>query len=118
MVNIELFNGNKNSPQLSLIDSGCDMSMLHADVATALGIDWSSLETTKVGGIGGSVDGYRSNIELKVQHFDEIINIPIIIVPNFLVNVLLGQYDFFNYYRVKFEKDHDTFELSRSPYKK
>jgi hypothetical protein len=30
------------------------------------------------------------------------------------VNILLGQEDFFERYRIKFEKDHDVFEVTIS----
>jgi len=39
------------------------------------------------------------------------VEIPICFVESPTVSLLLGQEGFFDKYRIKFEKDHDTFEI-------
>ena len=45
-------------------------------------------------------------------------SIPVRFTESPSVDILLGQEDFFECFRIKFEKDHDIFELSPVPKKK
>lgn len=40
------------------------------------------------------------------------IKIPVCFVQSPTVGLLLGEEGFFDLYRIKFEKDHDTFEIT------
>lgn len=64
-------------------------------------------------GIAGNVDGYRvDKLKIKVNGFSEAIEIPACFVDSPSVGILLGQDGFFDLHRIKFEKDHDTFEVA------
>jgi hypothetical protein len=64
-------------------------------------------------GITGNVDGYRvDKAKIKVDGFSEAVEIPACFVDSPSVGVLLGQEGFFDRHRIKFEKDHDTFEIN------
>ncbi|HEU0050053.1 MAG TPA: hypothetical protein VFQ43_20860 [Nitrososphaera sp.] len=52
---------------------------------------------------------------MKVRHTDMVITTPVAFTESPAVDILLGQEDFFECLRIKFEKDHDAFELSLSP---
>lgn len=52
-----------------LVDSGADMSIFPMWVATALGIDLSSSEEVKFGGVGGGeVVGYKAQVRIGITH--------------------------------------------------
>ena len=98
-----------------LIDSGCDTTMMSLDIATAIGIKHNACVKIPVRGIAGAVEGCLHEVVLQIQHFNEKILMPVIFAPKLAVPILLGQRDFFQNFRVKFQKDDNTFELSRAP---
>ena len=57
---------------------------------------------------------YEGSVDFKIKHFEETITTPAAFIDSPSVDVLLGQEGFFDLFRIKFEKDHDTFELMRS----
>ena len=118
LLEIEISANGITNKQRAIVDSGADMTMMRADIAEVLDIDKSKCNITKVGGISGPpVDCFVCDVNIKVEHFDEPFTASVLFVPNLNVNVLLGQDDFFKNFRVKFEKDHNTFEISRAPKK-
>ena len=52
---------------------------------------------------------------MKVKHFGTPITTPVAFTDSASGDVLFGQEDFFECFRIRFEKDHDTFDLSLSP---
>jgi hypothetical protein len=52
---------------------------------------------------------------MKVPHFDVPITSTVAFTDSPSVDILLGQEDFFQCFRIKFEKDRDTFDLALSP---
>lgn len=113
MIEIEVFGRNNSKTFDALIDSGADLSLFNFEIAEVLDIDLTNAKPANFTGIAGSVDGYRvNNLKLKVDGFSETIEIPACFVDSPSVGILLGQYGFFDLHRIKFEKDHDTFEVS------
>jgi len=116
LIELEFFGHTKNQKPFGFIDSGADSTLLNIQYAERLGI---SLDPNKMSGIRGVSDkilpGYVATVEYKVKHFDTTITTPVVFLDSPAVDVLLGQEGFFEFFRVKFEKDHDTFELSLSP---
>ena len=51
----------------------------------------------------------------KVKCFDKPVTAAVAFIDSPNVDILLGQEDFLEQFRVKFEKDHDVFELTLSP---
>ena len=80
---------------------------------TTLGIDLSKAVKKEFLGIGETrVTSYIASVDMKVKHFNAPVTTPVAFTDSPSVDVLLGQEDFFEVFRIKFEKDHDTFELS------
>ena len=116
MIELELIGKLENINVLGLIDSGADTTMVNIDYAKVLGIDLERAERKEFIGIGNSpVTTFVSSVTMKVKHFDVPITSTVVFTDSSSVDVLLGQEDFFECFRIKFEKDHDMFDLSLAP---
>lgn len=112
MVEIELIGNNGSQKVLALLDSGADYSLFDYDLAIAAGIDVASGQDDKLTGIGGETQGKRlDKINIKVQDINNAVKIPACFIKNFSAGALIGQEGFFDQYKIKFEKDHDSFEI-------
>lgn len=113
IVSIEVF-GLKDSRNFdALVDSGADCSLFNIQVAEVLGINLSNARPANFTGISGQINGYRlEKVKIKVDGIDESVEIPVCFVNSPTVGLLLGQEGFFDQYRIKFEKDHDIFEIN------
>jgi len=113
IVSIEVF-GPKDSKNFdALVDSGADCSLFNIQVAEVFGIDLSNARPARFTGISGQIDGYRlEKIKIKVDGLNELVEIPVCFIKSPTVSLLLGQEGFFDQYRIRFEKDHDTFEIA------
>lgn len=90
--------------------------MMNIEYAKLLGIDLSKAEKKEFLGIGDHrVTTYISSVTMKVKHFELPIITPVAFSDSPSVDILLGQEDFFEAFKIKFEKDNDTFDLSLSP---
>ena len=113
IVSIEISGLGPNKKFLGLIDSGADCSLFNIEIAEILKIDLSKAKEINLTGISGELKGYQVNdLEIKVEGFEEPIKIPVCFVDSSSVGVLLGQDGFFDQYKIKFIKKHDSFELS------
>jgi len=115
MVDIEL-NGPSGPIGIgALIDSGADCSLLNIQFAKEAGIDLTKARSGKMLGIGSEDDVYYMNVEIRLKDFPKPITVRAGFIDSDNVVALLGQAGFFDAYRIKFEKDHDTFEISEAP---
>jgi len=115
MISVEVFGPNGSNKFSALIDSGADCSLFNTEIADMLGLDLSKGKPANFTGISGKTTGHRlEDIKIKVEQFDKTIKIPVCFVKSKTVGLLLGGEGFFDKYRIKFEKDHDTFELKAS----
>ena len=115
VVEITLAAGDVQRDFFAVIDSGADVTTMSVEVAEILGIDWKSLSRGNLLGISGVMQrSYRGTLKLTVKALDDTFVIPVVFTEAALP-VLLGQEGFFDRYRIKFEKDHDTFELVKAP---
>ena len=113
MIELELLGKDQSLTVLGLIDSGADTTMMNIQYAKELGIDLSKAVKKEFLGIGETrVTSYIASVDMKVKHFNAPVTTPVAFTDSPSVDVLLGQEDFFEVFRIKFEKDHDTFELS------
>ena len=112
MVEIEIMGPNGRHKQLALVDSGADYSIFSAEIAKYLGIDLERGRTSLVTGITGRTSVVMVDVEVKIEHLDSSM-IPVGFIDSPHVGALLGQEGFFDGHRIKFEKDHNTFEVSR-----
>jgi len=116
IVELELLGKSENLNVLGLIDSGADTTLMNIEYAKVLGINLEQAAKKEFLGIGSvRVTTFLSSVTMKVKHFDTPITTPVAFTDSASVDVLLGQEDFFECFRIKFEKDHDTFDLSLSP---
>ena len=98
---------------LALLDSGADCSLFNSQIAEVLGVDITKGVAIKMTGINGESQGYRlENVAIIIEGSDKIIKIPVCFIDSPTVGILLGQEGFFDQNRIKFEKDHDTFEIN------
>jgi hypothetical protein len=111
IISIEVFGPGGSQTFGALIDSGADCSLFNIQIAQALGFGLSVARRIRMTGISGDVEGYRlENVEIKVEGIDKTVKIPISFADSLSIGTLLGQEGFFDKHRIKFEKDHDTFE--------
>jgi hypothetical protein len=116
ILELELIGKKESLNVLGLIDSGADTTMVNIDYAKVLGVDLEKAEKKEFIGIGNiPVTTYVASVDMKVKHFEKPITTTVVFTESSAVDVLLGQEDFFEFFRIKFEKDHDTFDLSPSP---
>ena len=114
LVEVELF-GPKNSIKIqnALIDSGADNCLFNIDYAKYIGIDLEKCQRQPFQGIADkSSDGYMAEVELSVKHINRKMNILVGFIDSNSVDALLGQEGFFDNHRIKFEKDHNVFEIN------
>ena len=99
---------------LGLIDSGADLTMENIAYAKELGIDLDGAGGKPMRGIGsGEVSTFLSTFPIKSPDLGEEILVPACYIDSNNVDILIGQEGFFDAYRIKFEKDHDTFEITK-----
>ncbi len=94
----------------SVIDSGADTTTLNIEYASVLGI---KLERKKeIIGIGNDkVPVYEGVFPFSIKHMNISLTVPAWYVDSQNVDILLGRETFFESFKIKFEKDHNTFEL-------
>ena len=114
VIEIEVSSNNKTLRYFSLIDSGADMNIFHADVGYALGIDIESGRKGYVAGItqGESQVHYTHQVILSVGGWKY--ETTVAFMPSLSKNGhgLLGQRDFFNLFkRVSFDFNKKEIEL-------
>ena len=114
VVEIEISSGHQTRKFLGLIDSGADQVTMPAAIAEVFGIDRATCRPHSLMGITMErVEGFIGELEIRIQHQREAFSCPVVFIDTD-VPILLGQEGFFDRYRIKFEKDHDTFEIADS----
>lgn len=84
-----------------LADSGADMSLFNIRYAHALGIVLDDLPTKDFIGISDTrVPTYFTEVPIKVKHFNDILYLPVAFADSPSVDILLGQEEFFDAYRI------------------
>jgi len=116
LVELELVGNGQTICALGLIDSGADTTMMNLEYARVLGIDLTKATKKDFLGIGGTrVNCYLSSVGMKLKYTDHTFTTVVAFTESPSVDILLGQEDFFECFRIKFEKDRDIFELSPVP---
>jgi hypothetical protein len=112
IVEIELSRGNQTRKFLALVDSGADQIHMPAAIAEVFGINRAECPRRASMGITMEhIDGFVAELTFRIEHQTETFNAPIVFIDTDLP-VLLGREGFFDRYRIKFEQDHDTFEIT------
>jgi len=63
-------------------------------------------------GILGKTEVFVIDVEIQIKHLEGKIKIPVSFIDSPNVGILLGEEEFFDTHRIKFEKDHNTFEIN------
>ncbi len=96
----------------ALIDSGADRCLFNLEIAQDIGLDLSNAAIQNFGGIeGGNIKAKLHKIKLQVIGIDEKIEATAGFVNSNSVSAILGQEDFFDKFRIKFERDHGIIEV-------
>jgi hypothetical protein len=115
VVQIEISRGKHARTFLAIIDSGADNIILPAYIAELFGIDRGACRSYSVMGISlESTPGFIAELDFHLQNHSDVFTAPVVFIDKD-VPPLLGQEGFFDNYRIKFEKDHDTFEIASPP---
>lgn len=108
----------KSFPYQALIDTGADISIVHAEIAQQLGINLESGEKFPFGGICGNGVGYIHKVDLEIGgHIIE--NIPIVFSNDISPYGfgILGHEGLFNKLKLLFEFGKKQFEIIQKDYK-
>lgn len=101
-----------NIEALGVIDSGADTTTLNIQYADFLGVTLDKSAPKDIMGIGDNkVQTYPGKFRFTLKDMGIDMEVPAWYVDSKHVNILLGQEVFFDSFRIKFEKDHDTFEV-------
>jgi hypothetical protein len=115
VMQIEISRGKRSRTFLAIIDSGADSIILPAYIAELFGIDKTACRSYSVMGISlESTPGFIAELDFRLQNHSEVFTAPVVFIDK-KVPPLPGQECFFDNYRIKFEKDHDTFEIASPP---
>ena len=99
---------------MALIDTGCDTTLMDADIAELLGIDSTKCEKIAIGGVvGESVEGFIGKVLLSVEGFDDKFSLEVIFVKGMKIACLLGHNDFLKIYKARFEPKRKKFFLEK-----
>jgi Aspartyl protease len=109
---------NSSSVELdALIDSGADVSIFHASLAKALGLDVEAGLQQHFRGISGEpIPSYFHTLQLQVMGLSPI-QVAVAFTDSPGVVALLGQADFFQAHQIKFERYKERIEINPAPKK-
>lgn len=111
VVEVELSRGQHQRKFLALIDSGADHIMMPAAIAEVFGIDLTNCPTRSVLGVSMEpIIGFIGYLTFRINRLENKFDAPVLFIDTD-VPVLLGREGFFDLHRIKFEQDHDTFEI-------
>jgi hypothetical protein len=110
---VQLFHENRGVAALALIDSGADCSVFHTSLAQALGIDYTKGRRTDGVGVSTTpIDLYFHPVQVKVRGDDTVIDMEAAFTESERVGAILGQRDFFEHYKITFERYKERIELT------
>jgi len=99
----------------AIIDSGADTTTVNLQYAGFLGIDFDNSKQGQIMGIGkGKVPVNQGTFSFRIKEMGINMEVPAWYVDSENVNILLGRDVFFDLFRIKFEQDHNTFEINES----
>ena len=114
IVDVEISNGKHKRTFVALIDSGADRIHMPSYIASILGIDRE--KCPRVTSMGISMEGtagFLSELTFRIHGQTAPFTAPVVFIDTD-IPVLLGREGFFDKYRIRFEQDHDIFEITPS----
>lgn len=113
IVFVHLLYGGLGLEVQAIVDSGADTTIVPAEVAAAVGVEWAKLAPgTKGLGVGGTCEMRLVDMAIKYKDW-KYSGMVTIAEPKHLPVVLLGRTDFFRYFVARFHwfKDPPEFHL-------
>jgi len=113
VVDVDLIGPTKTVKVIAIVDSGADNCLFNVEYAKTIGIDLEKCEKTRTIGVEGEgKEIFLTDIEIQqVESLDKV-KVPVGFIDSKSVIGLLGQSGFFDLHRIKFERDHNTFEIN------
>lgn len=97
----------------ALVDSGADISLFHSDIGRDIGLEIEKGERQVFSGIeGGNVIVYTHFIYLQIIGMNEKIEVEAGFTETSGVSAILGQEGFFDKFRIKFERDINSLDIT------
>lgn len=100
----------------TLVDSGAVDCLINIEYADVLGINLDRNNSRPTYGVAGknvSKPTYLAEVELQVKYLHSV-KVLAGFIESDTIDIILGQDGFFDRFRIKFEKDHNVFEISPS----
>ena len=112
VVDVELFGPKKSIKTIALVDSGADYCLFNSEYAKSIGINLKDCEKDRTIGVEGEgKDIFICDLDIQVKDLGKI-KVPMGFIDSKSVIGLLGQTGFFDLHRIKFERNHNTFEIN------
>jgi hypothetical protein len=112
VVDVELIGPAKSISTIALVDSGADYCLFNIAYAKAIGIDLEKCQKGRTIGIEGQgKEICMTDLEIQVKNLSKV-TIPVGFIDSNSVIGLIGQTGFFDLHKIKFERDHNTFEIN------
>lgn len=112
IIRIELFSGKQHQKIDALLDSGADASLFHSSIADLLGIKLTDgLEKEFFGISEKSIKVYFHKIQMQITGFDKPFDALVGFTKSDGVAALLGQADFFENYKITFDRKKEIIEI-------
>ena len=109
---VELIGPSNTIKTIAIVDSGADNCLFNIEYAKVIGVDITKCDKEITIGVEGEgKDVFMTNLEIQVKDLDKI-KIPVGFIDSKSVIGLLGQSGFFDQYKIKFERNHNTFEIN------
>jgi hypothetical protein len=113
LIKVRLSCNEKTIQVNALIDSGASSSLFHSSIADVLGIDLKAGIPKEFTGITGkTIEAYFHLIGFQIVGMNSPIEIGVAFTESPGVGALLGQTDFFQHYKVTFERYNQRIEIS------
>jgi hypothetical protein len=109
---VRLINGDRHKDVISLVDSGADVCLFHADIGRLLGIEIEAAPKLAFEGVSGVREAaYIHRVDLIVRGLSAI-TLNVGFTNSIAVGTgLLGQRGFFDQFRIEFELSQAYFEV-------
>lgn len=100
---------------IALIDSGAQCCLINIEFADKIGVNLENSPIINFHGVAGTKSvkpAHMAKVAVQVEGMPEKFEVEAGFIESDAVSIILGQQDFFDANRIKFEKDHNIFEIN------
>ena len=115
-VEVEVVGPRDSRRGVALVDSGAEYCLINMEFAEKLGIDLRNSRKINFHGVAGHEhvkSAHLAKVMIQISGMEEKVEVEAGFIDSSAVSIILGQQDFFDTHRIKFEKDHNTFEITQ-----